>query len=177
MVRAAGAAALVAAAAVALTSCSALGGGPAAAATASGPVLDPSIPSATPTETVASDTPLPTATATVTEAPTSGPTSAPAARTAVVPFITTADWDASAKVLDVSAIVPGVVESSGTCTVTATSGATTRTAKGDGVAASSYTGCEAVSFSGLAAGTWKVSVRYESAKSAGTSAVGTVQVG
>ncbi|GAA2749861.1 hypothetical protein [Amnibacterium kyonggiense] len=177
IVRAVGAAALVAAAAVVLTSCSTLGGGPAAAvSTASGPVLDPSIPSATPTEEVASDTPLPTPTATV-EAPTSGPTSSAVPHTAVVPFVTSASWDAKAQALDVSAIVPGVVESNGHCTVTVTSGATTRTKEGDGVAASSYTGCEAVAFTGLAAGTWKVAVRYESAKSAGTSAVGTVQVG
>jgi hypothetical protein len=180
VLRAAGAAALVAAAAVALTSCSAFAGGPAqAVSTPTGPVLDPSVASATPTDPVATDTPTPTptASATATDGPTSSTTTGPATRTSVVPFITSADWDRGAKELDVSAIVPDVVESSGTCTVTVTSGSTTRTAKGDGVAASTYTGCEAVSFTGLAAGTWKVTVRYESAKSAGTSAVGTVQVG
>lgn len=174
--RAIGAAVLTAAALTALTSCSAFGGGPAAAVTSSTEnVQDPSIPTATPTVQVASDTPLPTATATAVA--TSAPTSGPAARTAVTPFITNASWDASSKALDVSAIVPGVVESGGTCTVTVRLGSTTRSATGHGVAASSYTGCEAVSFASLAAGTWTVDVAYASSKSAGTSKTGTVRVG
>jgi hypothetical protein len=166
-----GAAVLVAAAATVLTSCSALGGTPAAAGeTASGPVLDPSVPSASPTEIVASDTPVPVVT------PSSAvPTAAPL--TAVVPYITTADYDASARSVDVAAIVPGIVEGGGACVVTITSGGTSRTATGGGVAASSYTGCEAVTFKDVAAGSWQVRVRYESKKAAGSSAVRTVQAG
>jgi hypothetical protein len=175
--RAAGAAVLVAAAATVLTSCSALGGTPAAAAggASSGPVLDPSIPSATPTEQVASDTPAPIVTPS--SVATAAPTTAADARTAVVPYITTADWDASAKSIDVAAIVPGIVEGGGSCVVTLTSGSTTRTATGGGVAASSYTGCEAVTFTAVPTGAWQVRVRYDSTKAAGSSAVRTVQAG
>jgi hypothetical protein len=112
-----------------------------------------------------------------TTSPSAAETSSTDARTAVVPFITTADWDASAKALDVSAIVPGVVEGGGTCTVTLTSGSTTRTATSSGVAAASYTGCEAVAVKDLAAGTWQVQVRYSSAKAVGTSKTRSAQVG
>ncbi|WP_375389470.1 hypothetical protein [uncultured Amnibacterium sp.] len=169
--RAGGAAWLVLGVAAVLTGCSALGVTPGPGASASGPVLDPSIPSATPTATVAS-APAPT----ITPVATGDPTSPSDTRTAVVPFITTADWDTGAKALDVSAIVPNVIESGGTCTVQLTSGSTTRTETGPGVAASSYTGCQAVAIDGLASGTWQVRVRYSSEKSAGASAVRTVQV-
>lgn len=167
---------LVTAAAAVLTSCSQLGGGPGtapggAASTASGPVLASPAPTASPSEPIASDTPVPTE-----PAPSSDPSTGDD-RTAVVPFITTADWDDAAKALDVSAIVPGIVEGGGTCTVTLTSGSTTRTAEGDGVAASSYTGCEAVAVTGLATGTWQVRVSYSSPTAAGASAVRTVQAG
>lgn len=175
--RAIGAAALVAAASVVLSSCSALGGpGGSPVASSSADVVDPSVQTPTPTPTVASDTPAPIASDTPTPAATS--TAAPVdGKTSVTPFITTADYDASGKALDVSAIVPNVIEAGGTCTVTITSAGTTRTATANGVAASSYTGCEAVSFAKPAAGTWTVTVRYSSTKAAGTSAARTVQVG
>lgn len=170
---------LVVAAVTALSSCSAEGTAPGAATSSpSGEVLDPTVSSPVPSEPVASDTPAPTAAPVATSTPSAGtPTSATDSRKAVVPFITTADWDPAAAALDVSAIVPGVVESGGTCTVTLTSGSTVRTATSDGVAASSYTGCEAVAVKDLAAGSWQVRVRYSSSKSAGASALRTVQVG
>lgn len=174
ILRALGVAALVAASATALSSCSQLGATPAAPTSSrSGDVVDPSVPSATPTETVASDTPAPIATPVATSAPTASSD----ARAAVVPFITTADWDATAKVLDVSAIVPGAPESGGTCTVSLTSGSATQNASTTGVAASSYTGCPAVELKDLAAGSYQVRVRYSSATSVGSSAARTVQVG
>lgn len=178
ILRALGVAALIAASATALSSCSQLAATPAApAASRSGDIVDPSVPSATPTETIASDTPAPTAT----EVATSAPAASTDARAAVVPFITAADWDATAKVLDVSAIVPGTPESGGTCTVTLTSGSATQTATqtatSTGVAASTYTGCPAVELKDLAAGAYQVRVRYSSAKAVGASAVRTVQVG
>ena len=168
-----GVATFVVAAVTVLSSCSQSGAAPGAGGTTSpsAALSSPAVVEPTPTETVASDTPAPVVTAT------SAPTSSTDARTAVVPFITTADWDASAKALDVSAIVPGVVEGGGTCAVTLTSGSTTRTATSSGVAAASYTGCEAVAVKDLAAGTWQVQVRYSSAKAIGTSKIRSAQVG
>jgi hypothetical protein len=169
---------LVVAAVTVLSSCSTSApSANASTSAASADVIDPSVPSATPsatpTETIASDAPA----AAATPVATSDPTATTDSRTAVVPYITTADWDSSAQAVDVAAIVPGVVESGGTCTVTLTEGSTVRTLTTDGVAASSYTGCEAVVVKDLAAGSWQVRVRYSSSKSAGASAVRTVQVG
>jgi hypothetical protein len=175
VLRVIGVATFVVAAVTVLSSCSQSGAAPGDEATTSpsAALSSPAVVEPTPTETVASDTPAPV----VTPVATTAPTSSTDARTAVVPFITTADWDASAKALDVSAIVPGVVEGGGTCTVTLTSGSTTRTATSSGVAAASYTGCEAVAVKDLAAGTWQVQVRYSSAKAAGTSKTRSAQVG
>jgi hypothetical protein len=164
VLRAIGVATFVVAAVTVLSSCSQSGAAPGDEATTS-----PSIAVTSPA--VVAPAPV------VTPVATSAPTSSTDARTAVVPFITTADWDASAKALDVSAIVPGVVEGGGTCTVTLTSGSTTRTATSSGVAAASYTGCEAVAVKDLAAGTWQVQVRYSSAKAVGTSKTRSAQVG
>lgn len=182
-----GAAVAVVGAVAVLTSCSQAGLTPASPATATGAVVDPSIPSASPTEVVTPSESTPNESTPTGSTPTEGvptaaaatvPAAAPAeARAAVVPFITTADWDAKAQALDVSAIVPTVREGGGTCTVTLTQGATTRTATSTGVAASTYTGCQAVAVTGLATGTWQVRVRYASDKAVGASAVRTVQVG
>lgn len=163
---------LAVAAVTVLSSCAQAGSAPGSTASpaVSAASPSPSSPVASPTPAVASDTPAPLLSPQATGSPGTD------RRIAVVPFITTADWDASAGALNVSAIVPGVVESGGTCTVTLTSGSTVRTATSGGVGASSYTGCAAVAVQGLAAGTWQVRVRYTSAKSAGTSAVRTVQV-
>ena len=165
----------VVAAATVLSSCSQSGvvPGDEGTTTVSPAVSSPATVEPTPTETVASDTPAPV----VTPVASSAPTPSSDARTAVVPFITTADWDASAAALDVSAIVPGIVEGGGTCTVTLTNGSTTRTAESGGVAAASYTGCEAVAVKDLAAGTWQVQVRYSSAKAVGTSKTRSAQAG
>lgn len=175
--RTAGAAVAVIGAVAVLTSCSPAQPKPATQATPTGAVVDPSIPSASPTQVVTPPESTPTE-AVPTATATTGPTTAPAGdRTAVVPFITTADWDAKAQALDVSAIVPSVAEGGGTCTITLTMGSTVRTATSAGVAASTYTGCQAVAVTGLAAGPWQVRVRYASEKAVGASAVRTVQVG
>ena len=166
--RALGAASLVLGAAVVLTSCSALGAAPGSAASPSDTTV------ATPVDTAVA-TPEPTASVAPVETPT--PTAAADGRTAVTPFITTADWDASASALDVSAIITGVVEGDGTCTVTVASDSTSKTATAPGVAAGSYTGCQAVAVTGLTPGAWTVTVKYSSAKSVGTSAAKTAQVG
>lgn len=173
ILRAAGVATFVVAAAVTLSSCSQAGAEPGGAATSTvSAATDPTAAVPAPTETVASDTPVPLATPVVTSAPTGGTDT----RTVVVPAITTKDWDAAAKALDVSAIVPGVVEGGGTCTVTVSTGSTTRTATSTGVAAGSYTGCPAVAIHDLTAGSWQVRVHYSSADSAGSSTPATVAV-
>jgi hypothetical protein len=172
VLRALGIATLVVASSVTLSSCSQPGVVPGSASSSqAGGTVDPASPSATPT--VASDTPAPV----VTPVATAAPTSSADARRSVVPAITTKDWDATAKALTVSAIVPGVVESGGSCTAAVSSGSTTRTATSTGVGAGSYTGCPAVTFKDLASGSWKVVVRYASTKSAGASASATVDIG
>lgn len=175
--RSVGAAVAVIGAVAVLTSCSQAGLEPAAPATATGAVVDPSIPSAAPTDVSTPTASAPAEAESAAPAATAPATAAAEARTAVVPFITTADWDAKAKALDVSAIVPNVREGGGTCTVTLTQGSTVRTATSGGVAASTYTGCQAVAVTGLATGTWQVRVGYASEKAVGASAVRTVQVG
>jgi hypothetical protein len=174
ILRAVGVATIAVAAVTALSSCSQTGGAPGDAATSTvSAAPDPTTAAPTPTETIASDTPAPIATPVVTSAPTSGTDP----RTVVVPAITSKDWDAAAKALDVSAIVTGVVEGGGTCTFTVASGSTVRTATSTGVAAGSYTGCPQVAIRDLAAGSWQVRVRYSSAKSVGSSTSATVTVG
>ena len=175
VLRALGVATLVVASVITLSSCSQPGAAPGAATSSpADDIVDPSVPTATatPTETIASDTPAPVAT----EVATSAPTSSADSRTAVVPAITTPDATMPAGPIDVAAIVTGVVESGGSCIATLSSGSTTRTATSLGVAAGSYTGCPAVTFKSVPAGTWTVRVRYDSTKAAGSSAVRTVEV-
>jgi hypothetical protein len=173
VVRRIGAATLVLGAAVALTSCSGLGATPGSGVSPSDPVVDTPVASASATATppataepVASETPIAVAT----------PTQAADGRTAVVPLITTPDRVDAGQPLDVSALITGVIESDGTCSVVVSSGDTEKRATTPGVAASSYTACQAVTMKGLAAGSWRISVQYSSAESAGT-AVKTVVVG
>lgn len=163
--RAIGAATLLFGAAVVLTGCSALGATAGSGSSATDPVLDPSVPSATPTETVASEAPVPTVT----------PTQVADGRTAVSPLITTPDTVAAGQPLDVSALITSVIEDGGTCSVTVASGTTEKTATAPGVGASSYTACQSVAIPGLAAGRWQVTVQYSSPTSVGT-AVKTVEV-
>lgn len=160
-----------------LTSCSQLGATAGSTASSTTDVSDPSIPSSTTSQVVAASPTADVPTDVATDAPVPTVSSTTDAKKAVVPFITSAAWDSAKQVLDVSAIVPGVVESTGTCSVTIAMGGTDHTASSTGVGASSYTGCQAVQFSGLASGDWQVRVRYSSATSAGTSAVRTVQIG
>ena len=96
-----------------------------------------------------------------------------------MPFITSATWDEKSGMLDVSAIVPEIVESSGTCTLTAVQGEGTAKVTGKGAAAAAYTGCSqlAIARADLGPGTWSVRVSYSSDESAGTSAARTVTVG
>lgn len=159
------------AAATLLTSCSGLLGGAGAAA--------PSATAVEPPSASASAAPSAAATPADSPAPTATATEAASGKERVVPFITSATWDAKAGALDVGAIVPVVVERAGTCTLTATRGDASLTVSGDAVATASYTGCPQLVLkdAGLTAGSWSVAVSYDSDDSAGTSVARTVTVG
>lgn len=183
LLRAGGLVVLSAAVSVALTSCSLIGVAPGPVATSSPlptEVIDPSMPSETPSPSATEvPVPSPTATPSVSAGPTSTPTTAPVStKKKVTPFVTLADWDASSAELDVSALVPNVVESGGTCTATATKGGVVRTAAAPAAPVSSYVGCNPLVIHGsaLTAGTWTVRVGYSSGTSAGVSAAKTVTV-
>ncbi|MCU1475685.1 MAG: hypothetical protein JWQ64_378 [Subtercola sp.] len=142
---------------------------PTASNSASATPTRPPTPSATPTATV---TPTPTPT----PIPTS--TAVPPAPGAVVPFITSASWDAADGGISVSAFVPEIVESGGTCTITATSGAATATASFPANASATTTDCgsNTLASSTLTTGAWNVVVSYSSPASSGASAVTVVEV-
>lgn len=160
------------AAATLLTSCAGLSGGAGAVAPSATAVAPPSASASASAEPSAAATPegstAPTPAATET-----------AGKQQVVPFITSATWDAKAGALDVGAIVPVVVERAGTCTLTATRDGASLTVSGDAVATASYTGCPQLVLkdAGLTAGSWSVTVSYDSDDSAGVSAARTVTVG
>jgi hypothetical protein len=181
LVRAGGAVAVSVAAIVALSSCSLLQIAPTPVATSSPQqteVIDPSIPLPTPSATGA-PTPDPSATPLGSPTPSATPTFVPGStKRAVSPFITLADWDASSSELDVSAIVPNLVESGGTCTATVSKGTVVRTASAPAAAVSTYVGCNPMAIRGslLSAGTWTVHVTYSSRTAAGVSAAKTVEV-
>lgn len=125
-----------------------------------GTPVDPSLPN--PTE-VATDPPAPQ--------PTSGSVSV---------VLTFADWDADSSTIEAGAFVQGLVESGGTCTITAArSGSTsgTATASVPGEPDVSSTTCPALSLSGnLTSGSWTVQVQYTSETSSGTSSPTTVVI-
>ena len=75
--------------------------------------------------------------------------------------------------IEASAYIPGILENSGTCTLTVTQGATTVTKTSKATADATTTRCETFSFprSELnAAGTWSAKVSYDSTTSKGASA-------
>lgn len=152
-----------------LTSCAGLAGAAGAPSAPAGAV------SSAPAE-VASSAPAETPSAAA-SAPSGKPSTT--AKASVEPFITSALWDGKAGRLDVGALVPKVVESGGTCTLTAVRGGTRVEASGAAVAASSYTGCPqlAIDRDRLAAGDWTVTVSYASDASSGTSKPRAVTVG
>jgi hypothetical protein len=179
-VRAGGAVAVSVAAVVALSSCSLLQVAPSPVVTSSPrqtEVLDPSVPVPTPSAT---ETALPQPAPTFrSPTPTPKPTFVPGStKRAVTPFVTLADWDASSAELDISAIVPGLVEGGGTCTATVTKDGVTRTASAPAAAVSTYVGCNPMTIPGraLSAGTWTVHVAYSSKAASGTSAAKSVEV-
>ncbi len=161
------------AAATLLTSCAGLPGAPGAVAPSASVVGTPSA-----SAPVASDAPSASATPQDAATPSTAPTGG-SAKEQVVPFITSAAWDAKAGALDVGAIVPVVVERAGTCTLTAVKDGASLSVSGDAVPTASYTGCPQLVLkdAALTAGAWSVTVSYDSDDSAGTSAARTVPVG
>ncbi|UFS57754.1 hypothetical protein [Subtercola endophyticus] len=135
----------------------------------------------TPTPSV---TPLPTATPTATPTPTPSATTAPAPSPTtlppgvVSPFITSAGWDAANSGISVSAFVPSIVESGGTCTITATLGSIVTTDSYDATASATTTDCgtHLMTSNTLTSGSWQVTVSYTSATSSGTSAASEVVI-
>ena len=181
LVRAGGAVAVSVAAVVALSSCSLLQVAPSPVVTSSPhqtQATAPTTPAPVPTATDTAS-PLPTEVPPWSPEPTPTLTTVPGStKKAVAPFVTRAGWDPSSAELQVGAIVPSVVESGGTCTVTASKGGVTRTATAPAAGVSSYTGCNPMTIPGsaLSAGTWTVHVSYASKTAAGTSAAKSVEV-
>ncbi|MGH3025673.1 MAG: hypothetical protein ACRDLR_04425 [Gaiellaceae bacterium] len=105
-------------------------------------------------------------------------TSSSPAKTDVHVTVTYSDWNAAANVAEASAIVDGVVESAATCTLTLTQGAVVRTIAHRATPSASSTQCGRMAIPGaqLHAGDWSATVRYESAKTYGSSARFTIRV-
>lgn len=136
-----------------------------ATAHASAPSSPASVPasSATPAKGP-QDSPAPTPTA-----------QAPDGRVSVNVALTTSGTDATG--LFAGALIQGVVETTGTCTLTATKGGTTKTATAAAEANASSTSCGlSIPSAELSSGVWTVTIQYSSAKYVGTSGSGTVTV-
>ncbi|MDP5182820.1 hypothetical protein QOZ88_09220 [Blastococcus sp. BMG 814] len=80
-------------------------------------------------------------------------------------------WDADSSAIVVGAVVAGVIESGGTCTLTVAQGLTEHTASSKGSADASTTTCGRMSVPGgdLDAGEWTAMVSYESPAANGES--------
>ncbi len=141
--------------------------GPATDETAAVPSDAPTPPAPSPTTAVSDQdvqTPQPTATA-------------PDGRATAVPSVTSAVWNDAADAVEVSAFVP-VIETTGTCLLTLTMGASTASAESVAYPDASSTSCDLLSVPGsqLAPGTWVASVTYSSPDSTGRSVATEVTV-
>jgi hypothetical protein len=85
--------------------------------------------------------------------------------------LTFAEWDDSSASVQVNAFVGGLVEDGGTCTLTLTRGADTRTAAVPSSADAATTICPSMTVPGdqLGSGTWQARVTYSSATATGAS--------
>jgi hypothetical protein len=92
--------------------------------------------------------------------------------------ITIYDWNTKLGRAEVDAFVPGAVISGGTCTLTMTNGATSRTASHSAVTTPSSTSCGLMSIprAQLSAGTWQAVVRFHATNAAGRSDAVSIQV-
>ncbi|MDF2444175.1 MAG: hypothetical protein JWR01_2378 [Subtercola sp.] len=148
--------------------------GPTSSATATATPTATPTPTSTPTRT-ATPTPTPTSTPPVTPTPAPTPTvTAPPAEPdppAAAPYISFAAWDVQQNGISVSATVPGLVESDGTCTITATLQSQTVSQSYTAIPSADSTECgsNVLSSPELTTGAWTVVVTYSSAESSGTS--------
>lgn len=134
--------------------------------TAIGPTSPAAAESATPRTPA---TPQPGA-ATPEPAPTTSP---PGTATVQVTY---ARWSPEGTRAEVGAILPGLVEDDGTCTLTLTQGDARVSATSAGAASASSTSCSEMDLPGLSPGTWTGSVRYDSPTTTATSAILTIEV-
>jgi hypothetical protein len=112
-------------------------------------------------------------------APSTGPTAAPPAATtkpvvavtSVTPHLTYYDFTASSSTLEVGGNVPGLVDSGGSCIVTATRGAVTVTQTFTASPQASSTECGTMRLASpkLTSGTWNLTIGYRSPRAAGAS--------
>ena len=95
-----------------------------------------------------------------------------------VVFVTYLEWDDAAAAVDEGSFVQGVVESTGTCTLTLTKGdqEVSASAPGEPDATTTYCGGLTVAGSRLSPGTWRAVVSYRSSHAHGASAATEVVV-
>jgi len=141
-------------------------------------------PSSPPSSATASPTPGGPASDDVPGAPVTSPSTMPPAASGtpapapapapvladVVPLVTFDQWSAETSTLTIGATVPGVVETGGTCSITARNGDVTVDGSFSAVASASSTDCGSMALqsSTLTSGDWSVSVVYASATSTGS---------
>ena len=164
-------------------------GAPGTGATTSSPTVDGTpTPTPSPTETTAvgvQATPTPTGAA-PTPTPTSPGVASPTARPTgpavpvkkVTVTVSYSGWMADAAQVEVGAYVEGVIEKTGTCTLTLTRSGRSVTATNPGAADATSTTCGALAIPGtkLSSGTWSAVVSYASPTSAGASTPTEVKV-
>lgn len=139
----------------------------------------PATPTPRPTSTsTPTATPTPTPVPTPTTTPTAPPTPTEPVIGTVIPFISYAGWDVQAGGISVSASVPGVVESDGTCTITASSasGSYSQQFPASPSATTTECGSNVLTSPDLVTGTWTVVVTYSSAVSTGSSSGSEVDI-
>lgn len=97
------------------------------------------------------------------------PASPSAPTSALAVEITWLEWDATAAVARGSAVVQGVVEAGGTCTITAEGPGQAATVESPAEPDAASTICGGWELTGLESGTWDVVVHYASSTSTGVS--------
>lgn len=111
------------------------------------------------------------------DSPAASPTATAAdGRIAVNVLLTT--WGTDNTGLYAGALVQAIVETDGTCTLTATNGTLTKSASATGQATAANTSCAVtIPTSDLSSGTWTITMQYSSTQYVGTTASETVTVG
>lgn len=96
----------------------------------------------------------------------------------VSPRLTYFGWNADISAVDAGGIVPGIVESGGTCTLTLRQGGTEVSASSEGIDNVTSTSCAEMVIAGdrLSSGPWQAVLSYESATAQGVSEAVEVEV-